>query len=110
MPYNSDLAQLLSKLMMGRSDLEPRKMFGGIVFMLNGNMCFGIWRDFLILRVGDATAAALCKKSFAKIMDMTGKPMRGWVMISKDGWSDEGELKKLIPKAIAFVRTLPAKN
>ena len=110
MPYNADLAERLSKLMAGRSELEPRKMFGGICFMLNGNVCLGVYKDFLILRVGPRNSAKLLRKLFAKPMDITGKPMKGWIMVSRAGWSDEKELKQMSQLALSFVETLPPKD
>lgn len=109
MPYSSELAERLSRLLAGRSNLEPRKMFGGLCFMLNGNVCLGIWKDFLILRVGQPNSEKLIQKELARPMDITGKPMKGWVMVPRPIWNDDVELKKLSQLALSFVNTLPAK-
>lgn len=109
MPYSGELAERLSRLLAGRSDLEPRKMFGGICFMRNGNVALGIYKDFLIVRVGEQNALNLLKKPFARPMDITGKPMKGWVMVSRDGWDDDEQLNQFVGTAIKFVSTLPAK-
>lgn len=109
MRYNTDLAERLSRLLAGRSDLEPRKMFGGFCFMLNGNVCLGIWKDFLILRVGEPNSVKLFKQQLAKPMDITGKPMKGWAMVPRSAWSNDKQLKELSQLALSFVRTLPAK-
>ena len=109
MPYNADLAARLSRLMVGRTELEPRKMFGGICFMLDGNICLGIWRDYLILRVGKTNSGNLIKQRLAKPMNITGKPMRGWVMVAESEWGDDKKLKDYSQMAVSFVRTLPAK-
>lgn len=109
MPYNGDLAERLSKLMAGRSELEPRKMFGGICFMLNGNVCLGIWKDFLILRVGVTNSGKLIQQQLARPMDITGRPMKGWVMVPESGWRDDAKLKEFSQLALSFVSTLPSK-
>lgn len=109
MPYNSDLAQRLSQFMIGRSEFEPRKMFGGICFMLEGNICFGIWRDYLILRVGEPSSGKLIRQRLAKPMDITGRPMKGWVMVPESEWSNDKKLKEFCQMAASFVRTLPPK-
>jgi len=77
--------------------------------MLNGNMCVGIYKEWLITRVGESAGAKLFQEPFAKPMDITGKPMKGWAMIAPKGVAQEADLKRHTDLAIAFVRTLPPK-
>lgn len=80
---------------------EPRKMFAGTCFMLNGNLAIGTHRDGLIVRVGpEAEAEALAQG--ARIMEMGGRAMRGWVLVDQ-----VGELLPWIEMALAFNRSLP---
>lgn len=92
-----------------RQGLIQKKMFGGIVYMLNGNMTFGIWQDFLILRLGLEGAKEVLKDEYTKPMDLTGKVMKGWVMVSPEAIAEEDQLQDYMEQAIRFVLTLPVK-
>ncbi|MGB4102021.1 MAG: TfoX/Sxy family protein [Alphaproteobacteria bacterium] len=109
MSYDPALAARLEELLSGRTDLRQQKMFGGIGWMLNGNMCVGVYKDWLITRVGETAAAKLFKEKAVKPMDITGKPMRGWAMIAPEGVAEDTSLKRHTELAIAFVKTLPPK-
>ena len=109
MPYDPILAQRLARVFRGRRGFEQKKMFGGIGWMLNGNMCVGIYKEWLITRVGESAGAKLFQEPFAKPMDITGKPMKGWAMIAPEGVAQEADLRRHTDLAIAFVRTLPSK-
>jgi len=89
---------------------ERREMFGGTGFLLNGHMCVGVYRDELILRVGPATAAELLSRDGYRPFDITGRPMRGWVMAGPVITADDGTLDQCIARAMAFVDTLPPKS
>jgi TfoX/Sxy family transcriptional regulator of competence genes len=84
-------------------------MFGGICHLLNGNMFCGVYKDFLILRLGEENAERALRLSVVKPFDITGRPMKGWVMVEEDGFKKEEELEAWLNQAKAFVRTLPAK-
>jgi TfoX/Sxy family transcriptional regulator of competence genes len=109
MPYDPGLAERLEEILRGRPGFEQKKMFGGIGWLLNGNMCVGIYIEWLIARVGESAGAKLFKEKHAKPMDITGKPMKGWAMIAPEGIAQDSDLKRLIESAIAFVRSLPCK-
>lgn len=84
-------------------------MFGGVGFLLNGNMCVGIWQSSLIVRVGpDAYADALAEPHVREF-DITGRPMAGWVLVDADGVDDDESLRGWVGRGIDFVSTLPAK-
>jgi TfoX/Sxy family transcriptional regulator of competence genes len=109
MPYDRGLARRLEDILGGRPGLQQKAMFGGIGWMLNGNMCVGVYKDFLITRIGEAAAAALIGEPHVKPMDITGKPMKGWAMIAPDGVAEDEDLLRHAELAIRFVATLPAK-
>lgn len=92
-----------------RQGLVQKKMFGGIVYMLNGNMTFGVWTDYLILRLGLEGADEVLKDDYTKPMGLTGKVMKGWVMVAPEGIAEEDQLQDYMEKAIRFVATLPVK-
>lgn len=90
--------------------LNERIMFGGVAFFLNGNFCCGVWHDRLIMRLGeDAAIEALFKKD-VRPMDITGRPMRGWVMVGPDGCKTKRQLDAWVGQAVNFVQTLPHKK
>jgi hypothetical protein len=71
-------------------------MFGGIGWMLNGNMCVGVYKDWLITRVGEQTAVVLCNEPYVKPMDITAKPMKGWTMVAPGGVAEGSEILRVI--------------
>lgn len=84
-------------------------MFGGVGFLLDGNMCVGVWKEFLIVRIGpDAYDAALGELNVLEF-DITGRPMKGWVMIEPAGVWRDSELGEWVGRAVEFVRGLPEK-
>ncbi|MBU8921829.1 MAG: TfoX/Sxy family protein [Bacteroidales bacterium] len=89
--------------------MSSRKMFGGVCHMSNGNMVCGVYKDFLILRLGEIEAAAALDGSDTRPFNVTGRPMKGWVMVDRDGYEDDQALEEWLEKAKRFVDTLPAK-
>jgi TfoX/Sxy family transcriptional regulator of competence genes len=84
-------------------------MFGGICYLINGNMCFGIWKDNLIVRMAPDLAADKLKDRNVKEFDITGKPMKGWVMVEKDAWKDKKKLVEWLDIGRSFALTLTKK-
>ncbi len=109
MSYDEKLAKRLSRLVAKRNDFYEQKMFGGVGFLLRGNMCFGVYKEFLILRLGPDQAAKAMKKSHTKPFDITGRAMKGWLMVKPQGVSSAVALKRWVDQAIDFVAQLPAK-
>lgn len=110
MPYDPGLAERLENILSGRPGFQLKKMFGGIGWMLHGNMCVGVYKDWLITRVGEEAAAKIFKEKYVKPMDITGKPMKGWAMIAPEGVAEDTDLQRHAGMAIAFVSTLPFKD
>ena len=84
-------------------------MFGGICFLLNGNMAFGIHEENMMVRVGKEKYEEALKETHAKEMDFTGRPMRGMVTVASKGIQNDKDLKKWINKGIEFAETLDPK-
>lgn len=84
-------------------------MFGGVAYMLDGNVCVGIWHDELIARVGVATAERALSEDGVREFDITGRAMRGWVLVAPDRLAGRG-LRTWIDRSRRFVRTLPSKG
>lgn len=108
MAYNLRLAERIRSQLDGVPFAE-RKMFGGIGFLLNGNMVCGVHKDSLMVRIDPEKQIALLKKSHTKPFDLTGKPMKGWLLVAPEGWRTDKQLSAWIKESMEFVSTLPAK-
>ena len=110
MPFDQTLADRIRPQLARRPGFAEKRMFGGLAFLLHGNMTVGVWKDFLIARVGpEAYEAALARRG-AHEFDITGRPMQGWVMVDPGGARDELELADWIDQSVAFVASLPKKR
>ncbi len=107
--YSISLAARTRDGLARKKGVEEKKMFGGICFLLNGNVLIGVWKDSLIVRLGPVDGDKALLEPHVKQFDITGRPMKGWVMVEPDGTDDDGQLKNWIERAWNFVRTLPAK-
>jgi TfoX/Sxy family transcriptional regulator of competence genes len=110
MAYDENVAERVRSLVGRRDGFSERKMFGGICFMMHGNMFAGVIRVDLMLRVGkDALSDALARPC-TKPMDFTGRPMVGMVFVEPPGIASNDELREWLDKALGFVGTLPPKT
>ena len=109
MPYKEEIAARIQKIVSGWKSTADKKIFGGICHLLNGNMFCGVHKEFLILRLGPGKAEKAMKLPHVRPFDITGKPMKGWVMVTEEGFKTAGELKSWLEEAKSFVKTLPAK-
>lgn len=110
MPFDAGLAHRLEEILDGKHGFQQKRMFGGIGWLLNGNMCVGVYKDWLIVRVGEKAATSLMKAKHVKPMDITGKPMKGWAMTAPEAISEDEDLRKFVDMAVDFVATLPEKT
>ncbi|MFC1867921.1 TfoX/Sxy family protein [Thermodesulfobacteriota bacterium] len=109
MPYNEEIEARIKKIISGWGNADSKKMFGGICHLLNGNMFCGVYKDFLILRLGEENASKALVSPFVKPFDITGRPMKGWVMVEREGFKDNIKLQAWLNDAKAFTGTLPPK-
>ena len=109
MAYDEGLARRVSEAVAGVEGVVERKMFGGLAFMVKGNMAVGILGDRLMVRVGaDAYEEALAEPHCGP-MDFTGRPMRGFVVVESEGIEDEAGLGEWVGRGVGFALTLPPK-
>ena len=108
MAYSLELAGQL-RAILRELPVTEKKMFGGVGFLLNGNMVCGVHSDRLIARVGPARYEEFLTRQHAQPFDMTGRPMTGWVEVSPEGLTTTAELKAWIDHALNYVSGLPAK-
>ena len=109
MAYDERLAARVRNLLAGDPGLSERKMFGGLAFMLAGNMCCGIVGDQLMLRLGADLAEKALKRPHVHPMDFTGRPMTGMVYVAPEGLRGQA-LRTWVQQAAGFARTLPPKH
>ncbi|MBA4192625.1 MAG: RNA methyltransferase [Planctomycetaceae bacterium] len=110
MAFDESLAARIRDALTRRRNVEERKMFGGICFFLNGNLLVGVWKDSLIARLGPGEGEAALREPHAKVFDVTGRPMKNWVMVEPEGVEEDNQLREWIRRAEEFVGTLPAKR
>ena len=109
MAYNEELAHRVRNVLGPRENITERKMFGGLAFMLNGNMCCGVDKSNLVVRTGPDRYEEALQRPNARVFDLTGRPMRGFVYVDEAGLEEESALKDWVDISVAFASTLPAK-
>jgi hypothetical protein len=109
MAFSETLAERIRQQVARRKNIEEKKMFGGVGFLLNGNMLVGVWKDSLIVRLGPEEGDAALKEPHVKVFDITGRPMKGWVLVAPEGVADDQKLSGWILRAVKFVGRLPEK-
>jgi TfoX/Sxy family transcriptional regulator of competence genes len=109
MAYDEGVAQRVREALADESGVLEKKMFGGIAFMLRGNMCCGVVGEELMLRVGPDGYEQALAKPHARPMDFTGRPMRGMLYVASEGFESDRDLSKWLARATAFAGSLPAK-
>jgi hypothetical protein len=107
--YSKQLEKRIDDLV-GDQGLAKKAMFGGIGYLRQGNMCFGIYKDDLIVRLGDPETVAGClAREHVRPMDITGRPMKGWVMVAPDGCRGPAALSEWLALGDRCARRLPPK-
>jgi TfoX/Sxy family transcriptional regulator of competence genes len=111
MAYDEDLAQRVREMLLGTQNLNEMKMFGGIAFLVNGNMACGVIQEDLIVRVGPEASEQALAAPHAKPFAMTSRPpMSGWVQVEPAGFGTEAALKQWIAQGLRYARSLPPKG
>jgi hypothetical protein len=109
MAFDEDLAGRVRTALARKRNVAEKKMFGGVGWLLNGNLCVGVWKRSLIARIGKGYSEAL-REPNVREFDITGKALKGWVMVEPAGVTTDDELREWVGRCVAFVRTLPAKQ
>jgi TfoX/Sxy family transcriptional regulator of competence genes len=109
MAYDEALAARIRRVLGGRRGLAEKRMFGGLAFLLNGNMCCGVHGDELILRLAPEHAEEALQEPRVRVFDMTGRPMKGWVLVSAGALETEAALSSWVDRGAEFAESLPAK-
>jgi TfoX/Sxy family transcriptional regulator of competence genes len=107
--YDEGLATRVRDLIGDRPGVVEKKMFGGLAFLLNGNMACGVHGEELIVRLAaDATDAALAEPG-TRLFDMTTRPMKGWILVDAGAHAEDDDLRRWVDRGVAYADTLPPK-
>jgi TfoX/Sxy family transcriptional regulator of competence genes len=109
MSYDEKLAHRLRSHLNQRPGFSERKMFGGICFMLHGNMCGGVLREDLIVRVKPEKFDRAMNQPHTRVFDFTGKPMRGFVVVTPKGYRSDKAFKNWVALGVECARARPRK-
>jgi TfoX/Sxy family transcriptional regulator of competence genes len=108
MAYDENFAQRIRHALARKKGVVEKKMFGGVCFLLNGNMLVGVWKEFLIARLGPDQGEEALLEPHVKAFDITGKPMKNWILVEPEGVVED-QLKNWIQRAVKVVGKLPKK-
>jgi TfoX/Sxy family transcriptional regulator of competence genes len=109
MAFDEALAERIRGALARKKGIEEKKMFGGIGFLLNGNMLVGVWKDTLIVRLDPEGYDDALLEPHVGEFNITGRAMKGWVLVAPKGVEDAGQVKAWIQRAVKFVGKLPKK-
>jgi hypothetical protein len=109
MAFDESLAARIRDALARKRGVEEKKMFGGVGFLLHRNMLVGVWKDSLIVRLGSDNYDDALLEPHVREFDITGRPMKGWVLVEPEGVEGDDQLAGWIQRAVKFVGNLPAK-
>lgn len=109
MMHDPKLAARITAATQGWRGLAPRRMFGGTAWMLHGNMCVGVWQRSLVVRCGPEAWPGLLREKHVREMDITGRSMKGWLLVDAPALRTSAGLRRWLEVARAFASGLPRK-
>ena len=109
MAYDEKLAERIREVLKRRRGVSEKEMFGGLAFLVNGHMACGVQGDDLMVRVGPEDYESALKKTGARPMDFTGRPLKGMVYVGPRGHLRAPSLKAWVEQGLSYVRSLPPK-
>ena len=111
MPYDPELANRIRELVAGEGALTEKEMFGGLAFLVDGNMAVAAsGQGGLLVRVDPADSDALVEQSHARLAEMRGRLMRGWLRVDAEHVATPEELSAWVERGVSFARSLPPKR
>lgn len=109
MAYDEGLATRIRDLVGDEPGLAEKTMFGGLAMLLDGNMACGVHGGDLIVRIDPARHELLIAEPGVRPFDMTGRPMRGWILVDASGSAEGADLRRWVAQGVAYARSLPPK-
>ena len=110
MPFSEALSARIRQRLARRKNVEEKKMFGGVGFLLNGNLLVGVWKESLVVRLDPDEGDESLLGAHVKEFDITGRAMKGWVLVAPEGVEGDNQLSAWIRRAVEFVGVLPGKS
>jgi TfoX/Sxy family transcriptional regulator of competence genes len=111
MAYDEELADRIRDLLAAEPELTEQKMFGGLAFLVSGNMAVGVsGQGGLLVRVDPTESDELVESTPAYVMEMRGREMRGWLRVGADHVRTKKELAAWVDRGVSFARSLPVKR
>ena len=111
MAFDEALAARVRRHLARRKNVEEKRMFGGVGFLLNGHLLVAVRKDTLLVRLGPDEGERALSEPYVAAFEITGRgTMAGWVVVGLEGVGNDDELKDWIRRAVNFVTTLPAKQ
>src|SRR5262245_4526703 len=110
MAFDAALAERIRKQLGKRTGLAEKQMFGGLAFLLNGNMCVGVHGSEMIVRVDPGETDKMLQGKHVRLFDLTGRPMKGWLLIASAGVATAAGVGKWVKAAVAYAGALPKKR
>jgi hypothetical protein len=108
--YDERQAERVRAVLANRSDADERKMFGGVAYLISGNMACGVMHDDLMVRLErDEAAELIAKEPGISPFDMTGRPMRNWIVVASERIADDAALAEWVERGVRFAASLPPK-
>ncbi|HTP02130.1 MAG TPA: TfoX/Sxy family protein [Anaerolineales bacterium] len=109
MAYDEALAERIRTKLKGKRGLTETRMFGGVGFLVNGNMACGVIKQDMIVRLSPEESRKALKNAHVRAFDMTGRPMKGWYYVAPGGLKSDKALERWVEKAFSYARSLPPK-
>jgi hypothetical protein len=109
MAFSEPLAARIRDALARKKGVEEKKMFGGVGFLLHGNLLVGVWKESLVVRLGAEQGEEAMREPHVQPFDITGKALKGWVLVSLQGVADDDRLNDCVRRAVKFVGKLPAR-
>jgi TfoX/Sxy family transcriptional regulator of competence genes len=109
MAYDAGLAERIREVLQDTPGISERSMFGGLAFLLHGHMFVGISGESLMARIGPERYEEALAKEHVRVMDFTGRPMKGYVFVDAKGLEADADLELWVKACAAFVASLPPK-
>jgi TfoX/Sxy family transcriptional regulator of competence genes len=109
MAFDEKLAERIRKQLAGQDGVMEKRMFGGVAFLLHGNMCCGVHKEALMVRLAPSATEVALSQPHTRVFDLTGQPMKGWILVEATGVRTAATLKKWVDQGVAYADSLPPK-
>ena len=110
MAYDEGLATRVREILGDRPGLAEKQMFGGLAFLVQGNMACGMRGEDLIVRLAADAAESVQGEPGVRPFDLTGRPMKGWLQVAPDGHATDDDLRRWVDRGVAYAASLPPKG